>query len=227
MSGAEFIAVAGVLSSMIAIIDGIKQVVEATLDAEGLPKVFRRASHKLPIISDILKAARTALERKDAPEVERSIKQMIDDCQENWQKLKGLFDTVVPDEKSDRLDRYYRAVKTLGKGGKVETLMKEILESVQLLASFKVLTAARQEEVVEMDMVKEKLAQEITDVEGWEQSVPDNVFEEGGYTMTVSGSGHCIAQGEGVIQNNLKDNSRQVTVSGGSYYERTPAGNLI
>ncbi|KAF3904391.1 hypothetical protein ABW21_db0202621 [Orbilia brochopaga] len=219
MSGAEFVAAAGLLSSMIAIANGIKQVVDATLDAEGLPKVFRQASHKLPIISDILEAASTALKRKDALKVERAIKHTVDDCQENWQKLKGLFDKVIPDGKNNRLDRYYRAVKTLGKGGKVEILMKEILESVQLLASFKVLTAARQEEVVEVNMDKEKLARTITEVGGWEQSVPNNVFEEGGYTMTVSGSGHFVAQGENTRQNNLKDNSRQVTVSGGCYYE--------
>ncbi|KAJ6260972.1 hypothetical protein Dda_3635 [Drechslerella dactyloides] len=224
---AEFIAVAGVLSSMITIIHEIQQVIDATLDAEGLPKVFRHASSKLPIISDILEAAKTTLVNNGAPEVERSIKEIIDNCQENWEKLKGLFDKVLPDGQSNRLDRYYKAVKTLGKGGKVEVLMKEMLESAQLLANFKILTAAKQEEVVEIGINKEKLARTITDVEGWESSVPNNVFDEGGYTMTVSGSGHSIAQGERVKQNILKDNARQIKMSGGSYYEGTPTGKAI
>ncbi|KAF3931009.1 hypothetical protein ABW20_dc0101973 [Dactylellina cionopaga] len=218
MSGAEFIAAAGVIASMIAIIDGIKQVVEAALDAEGLPKVFRRASHMLPIISDILVSAKSALDKKDAL-VERSIKLTIEDCEENWQKLKGLFDKVIPEDKTKPLDRYYKAVKTLGKGGKVETLMKEILESVQLLTSFKVLTAAKQEEVIKVDVAKEKLVKSITEVEAWESSVPDNVFEEGSYSLTVSGSGHIVAQGGNVKQSSFKDNSRQIKISGGHYYE--------
>ncbi|KIM98556.1 hypothetical protein OIDMADRAFT_56904 [Oidiodendron maius Zn] len=43
MSGAEFIAAAGVISSTIAIVDGIKQVVNAVSEADGLPKAFREA----------------------------------------------------------------------------------------------------------------------------------------------------------------------------------------
>ena len=38
MSGAEFIAAAGVISSIIAIVDGIKQVVNAVSEADGLPR---------------------------------------------------------------------------------------------------------------------------------------------------------------------------------------------
>jgi hypothetical protein len=56
MSGAEFIAVAGVISSIIAIAHGIKQVVDAVSQADGLPKAFRQASNQLPLVNDILEA---------------------------------------------------------------------------------------------------------------------------------------------------------------------------
>ncbi|KAF3935133.1 hypothetical protein ABW20_dc0102432 [Dactylellina cionopaga] len=212
MSGAEFIIVAGVISSIVAIVDGINEVVSAALDAEGLPKIFHRASHKLPIICGILEAIKSTLEKNAASEIEAFIKNTIEDCQENWQKLKELFDKVVPEGKALCTERYYKVVKTLGKGGKVEILMKEMLESVQLLATFKILTATRTEEVIKIDLDKEKLAKTIADVAGWESSVPDSIFEEGTYTMTASGSGHTVAQGENVKQYLLKDNARQTVV---------------
>ncbi|KAJ6257759.1 Vegetative incompatibility protein [Drechslerella dactyloides] len=219
MSGAEFVAVASVVSSMIAIADGIKQVVEAAVDAEGLPKVFRRAAQKLPIISDILKKARSTLEKTGASKIELSIKQTIDDCEENWRQLKDLFEKVIPQDGAPRLERYYKAVKTLGKGGKVENLMKAILESLQLLTNFKIITAMGQAGIDAVED-KEKLDEGLQEVSGWESSVPDDVFEEGGnYTLTVSGSGHHISQGQNSTQNNLRDNARQIKTDGGDYYE--------
>ncbi|KAF3915144.1 hypothetical protein ABW20_dc0103006 [Dactylellina cionopaga] len=77
---------------------------------------------------------------------------------------------------------------------------------------------AAQEVIVEMNMDNGKLTETIAEVAGWESSVPDNVSEEG-YTLTVSGSGHFVAQGANVKQNNFKDNARQIEMSGGNYFE--------
>ncbi|KAK6337149.1 hypothetical protein TWF718_009933 [Orbilia javanica] len=214
MSGAEFIAVAGVASSIIAIIDGMAKVVEAALDAEGLPKAFRRASQKLPMISDILDATKTTLELNDSSKIDTAAKRTVDRCQEDWDKLKQLFDKVVPEDKSSRMERYKKAARTLGKGGKVETLMKNLLENVQLLATFKIMTE-RGEEPIGSETDKKKLDKHIADVAGWEPSLPDDVFEEkGGYTMNVSGSGNSVVQGEGSRQNNFEGHAQYFEVKG-------------
>jgi len=226
MSGAEFIAVAGVISSIIAIVQGINQVVEAAIDAEGLPKVFRRASHKLPIISEILEATKSTFEKNKALQVEKTIKQTIDNCEENWQILKGLFDKVLPEDETTQIDRYYKAVKTLGKKGKVENLMKEMLENVQLLTNFKIMTATRTEEAKNTNVDKEKVAKAITDVTGWESSVPDNIFENGTYSVTVSGDGNLVATGENAKLNHAKDHGRVIDLVG-NYYENGMKSNSI
>lgn len=44
MSGAEVIAVLGVISSVIAIVDGTKKVYDAASDAHGLPEAFREVA---------------------------------------------------------------------------------------------------------------------------------------------------------------------------------------
>lgn len=181
MPGVEFIAVAGVISSIIAIVGGIKQVVDAASEVEGLPKAFRQVSNKLPLVGDILDAAKYNFEADDVSGVERSVARIVDDCKDKWKTLNDLFDKVIPEEKASRMERYSKAVKTLGRRGKVESLMKGILDDIQLLASIKTMSTTH--EVKDIKTVtaaqEEKVARAITDVAAWPLSVPDDVFQEG------------------------------------------------
>jgi hypothetical protein len=217
MSGAEFIAVAGVISSIIAIIGGIKQAVDAASEVEGLPKAFRQASNKLPLVSDILEATRHSFEADSVSGVEKSVTLVVNDCKDKWQTLNDLFDKVIPDEKASRVERYYTAVKTVGKGGKVENLMKGMLEDIQLLATIKTMTTTNVKKVIKtVTAVQEvKVAEAITDVATWPSSVPDDVFQEGAYTFTNIGTGQYIALGD-AEQNIFGGESRQYHSGGGS-----------
>jgi hypothetical protein len=217
MSGAEFIAVAGVISSIITIVDGIKQVVDAASEVEGLPKAFRQASNKLPLVSDILEATKYNFEADDVSDVERSVTLVVDDCKDKWKTLNDLFNKVIPQEKASRVERYHKAVKTLGKGGKVESLMKGILEDIQLLATIKTMTTTNVKKVIKTvtAVQEEKVAKAITDVAAWPPSVPDNVFQEGTYTNINYGTGQYNAQG-GAEQYNFQGEARLYHSGGGS-----------
>ncbi|KFY08735.1 hypothetical protein V492_05960 [Pseudogymnoascus sp. VKM F-4246] len=217
MSGAEFIAVAGVVSSIIAIVDGIKQVVDAASEVEGLPKAFRQASNKLPLISDILEAAQNSFQTDNVSGVEKSVTLVIDNCKDKWETLNDLFSAVIPEEKASRMERYHIAVKTLGKGGKVEILMKGMLEDILLLATIKTMTTTNIEKVVKTvtAVQEEKVAKAISDVATWPPSVPDDIFQDGSYTNINYGTGQYIAQ-SGAEQNNFEGNSRQYHSGGGS-----------
>lgn len=216
MSGAEFIAVAGVISSIIAIVEGIKQAVDAASEVEGLPKAFRQASIKLPLVSDILEATKHNFEADNVSGVEKSVKLVVDDCKDKWKTLNALFDKIIPEEKASRRDRYYKAVKTLGKGGKVESLIKGMLEDVQLLATIKTMTTPNTEKVIKTVTAaqEEKVAKAITDVAAWPHSVPDDVFQEGTHTNINYGPGQYIAQGD-AEQNNFQGQARQFLTGGG------------
>jgi hypothetical protein len=218
MSGAEFIAVAGVISSIVAIVDGIKQVVDAALDVEGLPKAFRQASNKLPLVSDILEATKHNFGEDDVSGVERSVALVVDGCKDKWETLKDLFDKVIPEEKASRMERYHKAVKTLGKGGKVESLMKGMLEDIQLLATIKMMATTNVERVIKTVTAaqEEKVAKAITDVAAWPPSVPDDVFQDGTYTNNNYGTGdQYISQGS-AEQNIFQGEARQYHSGGGS-----------
>ena len=218
MSGAEFIAVAGVISSIMTVVDGIKQVVDAAAEAEGLPKAFRQASAKLPIISDILEAAKDNFNTYNVSSVEKSGTLVVNSCQDKWNTLNDLFKKVIPEDKASRIERYHKAVKTLGKGGKVESLMKGMLEDIQLLASIKTMTISNVEKVIlpVTAAQKEKVQKAITDVEAWPPSVPDKVFQEEAYTNNNYGAGQqYISQGD-AEQNIFQGDSRQYHSGGGS-----------
>jgi hypothetical protein len=217
MSGAEFIAVTSVISSIIAIVDGIKQVVDAASEVEGLPKAFRQASNKLLLISDILDATTRNFETDNVSGVEKSVTLVVNGCKNKWKTLKDLFDKVIPEEEASRVERYYRAVKTLGKGGKVESLMKGMLEDIQLLANIKTITTTNIEKDISTATAaqEEKVAKAIKDVAAWQSSVPDDVFQEEAYTFNNVGTGQYIALGN-AKQNISGGESRQYNSSGGS-----------
>ena len=63
MSGAEALAVLGVISSIISVIDRTKQVYNTTTSTEILSEVFREVAGQLLIITTILGAAKRRIKR--------------------------------------------------------------------------------------------------------------------------------------------------------------------
>jgi len=142
---------------------------------------------------------------------------VVNDCKNKWKTLKDLFDKVIPEEEASRMERYYMAVKTLGKGGKVESLMKGMLEDIQLLGTVKTMTTTNAEKDIRTVTTaqEEKVAKAIKDVAAWQSSVPDEVFREEVYTFNNVGTGQYIALAN-AKQNISGVNSRQYNSGGGS-----------
>lgn len=69
MSGAEAIAVLGVISSIISIVGGTKKVYDAATNARGLPQAFREVADRLPIVKNILDLAKQHIEEGNVNEV--------------------------------------------------------------------------------------------------------------------------------------------------------------
>jgi hypothetical protein len=199
MSGAEAILVLGVISSIISIIDGTKQVYEAAKNAQGLPRAFREVVARLPIVQNILSSAKHHIEEGHADEDScHGVKLVVDACEKKAEKLDGLFHKVISADGASDLKRYYKAVKAYGKGNEVEKLMKGILEDVQLLScehGMKTATKAQQKQ----------LTQAITEVSAVTPSVPEQDFQEIGITGNYSGAGtQYITPGENITQGEVR-----------------------
>jgi hypothetical protein len=153
MSGAEAIAVLGLISSIIAIVDGTKKVYDAAANAEGLPKAFREVAGRLPIVRNILDSAKQYIDKGDIDEDScKAVKHVVDACEKKAKKLDELFRKAIPADGAPRAERYFSAVITVGKGSQVEVLMKRMLEDVQLLANnhgMKTVTETQLEQVAQ------------------------------------------------------------------------------
>ena len=183
MSGAEAIAVLGIISSVISIIDAAKQVHDGASNAVGLPEAFREVAGRLPLVTAILKSAEQPIRDGKLDEAScEAIKPLVEECKSRAKALDDMFQKVLPPDDASRLDRYIRAAKTLGKGGKVETLMKGLLDDVTLLASRHGLETATAHQ---LDQV-ENAIQELSTME---PSVPDSEFQETTFTNNNFGDG--------------------------------------
>jgi len=134
MAGAEAILVLGIISSIISIVDGTKQVYDAATNIEGLPEAFREVADRLPIVANILGSAKQYINSRD-DESCKGVKPVVEACEKKAKTLDDLFRKVIPADCASRRKIYLSAVKTLGKGTQVEALMKGMLEDIQLLAS--------------------------------------------------------------------------------------------
>jgi N-terminal domain on NACHT_NTPase and P-loop NTPases len=182
MSGVEAILVLGVISSIISIVDGTKQVYDAATNAQGLPEAFREVAARLPIVQNILGAAKRHIEEGDADEDSyKGAKDVVEGCKKKARKLDELFQKVIPADSSSRVERYLSAVRTMGKGSQVETLMKGMLEDVQLLAINHGLTTVT-------DTQRKEVAEAIKEVAALPPSIPEHAIEGTGFTAIHSGS---------------------------------------
>jgi len=149
MSGAEAITALGLISSVIAIIETSRDLYNAASSVEGLHEAFRVVSQNIPLVLDILRDCKKVQEqidrdyslttdanqKREIEESSRAVEPLIKACQENAKRLQEIFEKVVPDDEASWIERYKKAAHAVmpGKKRKVEDLMKEILEKLQLL----------------------------------------------------------------------------------------------
>jgi hypothetical protein len=181
MSGiGEASLVLGIISSIISIIDATKQVYDAVEDEVGLPKNFKKSATKLPLVSKILEDAETYVKNIVDESTRVAFIPTLEECKAHAGQLQELFAKVMPEEGDSRWDRYVKAARTIGKGGRVETLVGGILDDLQLLTTrFPEVTTARG---------REQLANAVDDVSHMEPSLPDDFEQMSAFVHYGSGA---------------------------------------
>lgn len=205
MSGGEAVLVLGLISSIITIIDTTKNVYDAATSKTGLPKAFGECAKKLPLVKNILES----IEKGNVYEKEcKEVKGVVEGCKRKASTLEELFQKVIPADGASHLQRYYKAVKTLGKGNEVESLMRGILEDLALLNSERIMKTP-------IKTHEEQIAKAISEIRDVPKSVPDDLFQETGATVNHSGSGtQYNAWGEYIAQGD----ARQYNAPGGTMH---------
>lgn len=121
----------GLISGIITAVDATKKVYDAAKDAAGLPAAFRAVANRLPTV-------RVTLEKVDkrkgrTPEEANALIRALESCKAKATDLEAIFKKVLPGEGADRLERYYKALRTIGKGKSVESIFTGILQDLQVL----------------------------------------------------------------------------------------------
>ena len=183
MSGAEVVSILNLISSIITIVNQIEKVYDASTDRRGLPETFREALARLPVVRATLESAKEPFEKGEVDEASYTgVIQIVEACQSKVHKLESIIQETIPADGASFLKRYYEAVKALGKGNKVEKLVKSILRDVQLLAGercMRIATASQQKQI----------SQAITDVSALPSSVPEHVFQDSAFAANNLGPG--------------------------------------
>ncbi|GAB1734677.1 hypothetical protein NU195Hw_g9347t1 [Hortaea werneckii] len=210
MSGAEVITVLGLISSVITIIETSRDVFDAASSADGLHEAFRAVSQNISLVLNILRDCRRAQEqvekdysetgdgdlKRDIEESNQAVKPLIQACQDNAKQLQLIFQKVVPEDGSSWVERYKKAARAVlpGKKRKVEDLMKEILEKLQLLHTSRFFKSENEKKNENRSKELETAINQLSELS---PSLPEN---EGHYNHYGSG-GMFIHSGEGTQHN--------------------------
>lgn len=162
--------VIGIISGIIAIIDATIKVYAAATDASGLPEAFRVVAKRLPLVQETLQAAWGHLNTNPDKAFCNAMKPVLEDCQDKVNRMRAIFEKVVPQADASRTERYLLAARTLGKGHTVESLMKGILDDVHLLTSNRVTNLPTGAEIADL------IRASIEDLSAVPSSLPAGIF---------------------------------------------------
>ena len=115
-------------------------------------------------------------------------------------KLRVIYEKIIPGEKDTWEKRYFKIVRRLGKGNKVEELMISITTDVRLLVNHHAVNSAKPEQNAELDNI-------IKEMNYAKSSVPEE--ESSAMTFNSGGGAMNINRGCGQQINNLGPVSTQ------------------
>jgi len=152
MSGVEPIAILGAISSVITIVETFKEVYEAAKNAKGLHENFRKVSDNVAIILSTLyqaklvqeqavKAHRGSNDTREKLRIEdesRAVEPVMNLCKINAAMLSDIFASIDLDRNASWIRRYTMAIGNSmpSKKRKVESLLRETMEGLQLLHTY-------------------------------------------------------------------------------------------
>lgn len=175
MSGTEAITLFSLISSILQLVQATKQIYNTAHDIQGYPEAFREVAKRLPLIEESLGLVQESVDVTSCAIIEPVMKT----CEDRATRLKQLFDDVVSKDGAPRMGRYMKALRTLGKGNKVESLTEQILQDLHLLAD---------RYTFEVSAKLAELAAAINELQKVPPSAPDEIFD--GAALNVhNGSG--------------------------------------
>jgi len=141
MSGAEALAVVGIIANILQLVDFSIDVYERAKafghDTNKLPKAFRDVSVVLPLIKSSVEHTKSRMDEE--PLDDRScqgLMVLLKSCEEKITELKGIFVKVLPAKSASKLRYGIQAMKSIRHDKDVESLHKSLTSFIQALTYY-------------------------------------------------------------------------------------------
>ena len=146
MSGAEALAVIGIVANIIQLVDFsgkvISRIKEYSGDVHKVPKAFRETQTVLPLIANALQKIQEQVSRDQVPEEECKARQpVLKGCEAKLAELNAIFENALPENGTSMTRRGWMALLSLGKDRKVEKISKALERDLQILTNYHVISA--------------------------------------------------------------------------------------
>ncbi|KAF5871433.1 putative nb-arc and tpr domain protein [Botrytis fragariae] len=130
MSGVEFIAVLGIASNVIAVVDACTKI-QNRIQSYRQNTAFRDLSLQLPLLISAIESLRSSQYRGllDSP-TEKALVRVLEGCLRQLQTLEGLIKDLTPSDTASKFQKTWKGIRSFGKDTKVR-------EIVGILAEYK------------------------------------------------------------------------------------------
>ncbi|ESZ90042.1 hypothetical protein SBOR_9571 [Sclerotinia borealis F-4128] len=130
MSGVEFIAVLGIASNIIAVVDACVKI-QDRIQSYRQNTAFRDLCLQLPLLVSAIESLRSPQYRDRLdPSTERALIRVLEGCLRQLQSLEGLIKDLTPSNAASKLQKTWKGIRSFGKDTKVR-------EIVGILAEYK------------------------------------------------------------------------------------------
>lgn len=124
------------VDSCISIIKTIADIGRAARDAQGMPASLQAIFDQMPVLEELLEAARDRSKRGDlANEKQLGAMPILTSCQQALDGMRDLFREACPEDESDKTRRVWAGVKAyfFGKNSQLQKLLVTVMENLKLL----------------------------------------------------------------------------------------------
>lgn len=203
MSGAEAIALVGLVDACIGITKTILDIGRAVHDAQGLPPKLRDLFDKLPAVEDLLETTREAFEEgKISEDKSKSAQPLLKQCEQALVELRDIIRKACPKDGDSRTKRIWKGTRAVffGRNNKVQALLVIVQDNLKVL---------EQQEIYVIGTKLDEL-QELTEALGHD--------DNGKYSH--SGTGNILAVEGGTSENHVQGGSHnRMIIKPGVYHE--------
>lgn len=204
MSGLDVISS---ISAIISLLDASIKIYDSAQKDIKLSATFDVVRRRLPVLLHTLETCKNHLKlRKDAipGDVCEALEKSLDACDAKASNLRGIFEKIIPGESDTWEKRYLKVLRRIGKGNKVEELMRSMAEDVQLIVNHDAVRSANAKQNLELENIIKEMNEVDSSVPNEENMVM--TFSSGGGAQTNNlniGSGQQINNNAPVTTQNF------------------------